>query len=503
MDTKGHETSRPRLLVVIASFGEKHLELLRRIIARYRSMTLPVDVVVVSNAPKDLGPGVEVVVGLPAKNPWSLPFAHKAVMAAKAGQYDLFAYSEDDMDVTEENIRAFLRLAPLLGPEEVAGFLRYEVDQAGKRFLPDVHGAFRWKPESVQRRGSLLVAEFTNEHAAFYLLTRNQLRQAIASGGFVRGPHRGRFELRETAATDPYTSCGFRKVVCVSELESFLIHHTTNRYTGLFGLSREAFQEQIEAVMEIGDGARVAKTLCQLEPKVFVDTGPSWSKSLYEKPCREWLEAVPKEARSVLSIGCGWGALEAEWQRRGAAVTALALDSVIAAAAERRGIHVIYATLDEGLQMLQGQQFDCVVMSRLIHLLPNPAKVIELCSRMVRPGGRLLVGGPNVNRLPILLRRAFVGGDYRKLRSFAESGINLCGPSRVAKMLAQAGLRVAAVRWLDHDALLARKNWIRAQMGGLTAHNWMLSALRQDSVTAPAGPRASPSAGNVAAVPRE
>ena len=104
-------------------------------------MTMEVDVIVVSEAPKDLGPEVKVIVGLPSPNPWSLPFAHKAVFAQNVDRYDLFIYSEDDMYVTEENIQAFLRATPQLEPREIAGYLRYEIGQSGVWSLPETaHG---------------------------------------------------------------------------------------------------------------------------------------------------------------------------------------------------------------------------------------------------------------------------------------------------------------------------------------------------------------------------
>src|SRR5437016_666058 len=121
MNTNDFQTNgrRLRLLVAIASFGEKNLDLLKRIIAKYQGMDLDVDVVVLSNAPKNLGPKVKVLVGLPAKNPWSLPFAHKPLFAEKVNDYDLFAYSEDDMEVTEQNIKAFLRATRELASDEI------------------------------------------------------------------------------------------------------------------------------------------------------------------------------------------------------------------------------------------------------------------------------------------------------------------------------------------------------------------------------------------------
>lgn len=309
-----------RLLVAIASFGEKNLEFLKRIIRNYQNLPMEVDVVVFSDKPKDLGNDVKVVVGLPSKHPWSLPFAHKAYFEQNVERYDLFAYSEDDMEVTEKNLQAFLQITPELEPGEIAGFLRYEMDGAGNCSLPEVHGPFHWKPESVKHRGAYTIAEFTNLHAAFYLLTREQLRKAIASGGFLREPCEGRYDMLCTAATDPYANCGFRKVICISSLGDFLIHHLSNRYTGRFGVSLSAFEAQIGTLMKIANHLHPAKTLCGADPAPSDAERP---KIYYEKPSEEMLRLVPADAKTILSIGCGCGATEARLQQRGARVTAI------------------------------------------------------------------------------------------------------------------------------------------------------------------------------------
>ena len=423
-----------RLLVAIASYGARNIEFLKKIIRTYQNMSMDVDVVVVSEAPKDLGPGVEVVVGLPTRNPWSLPFAHKRIFAGRLDSYDLFAYSEDDMEVTEENIQAFLRVSPALAPDEIAGFLRYEVDASGNWTLPEVHGSSHWRAESVRRRGSCVIAEFSNEHSGFYLLTQNQLRRAIASGGFLREPCEGRYDMLCTAATDPYTNCGFHKVVCVSELPAFLIHHAPDHYAGKLGVALGAFGVQIEAIRKISEGTHPVSVLCRLSDE---NAAAEWTKHYYEKANAELVSMIPKGAITMLSVGCGWGATEAALMEQGIAVTALPLDSVIGAAAAQRGIEVIYASLEDGLRQLEGRKFGAVVITDLLQLLEHPAQTLSRCARLLDPGGVLVMAGPNLDCLPVLARRLLGAGEYRKPLSVRQ----------LSRWLQEAGLECDLLTW--------------------------------------------------------
>ena len=466
---------RLRLLVAIASFGEKNLEYLKRIIRNYQNMPMDVDVVVFSNQPKDLGDSVKVMVGLPAKDPWSLPFAHKPYFVQHVDQYDLFIYSEDDMEVTEKNIHAFLLATPELASEEIAGFLRYERDESGNLALPEVHGPFHWKPESVQRRGTYTIAEFTNEHAAFYLLTRDQLQRAIASGGFLRGPCKGRYDMLCTAATDPYTNCGFRKVICISTLEDFLIHHLSNRYTGQLGVLLPALRDQVGTLMEIADHKHPAKTL------FGVNGSPSnngWPKIYYEKPSEEMLRLVPAGVKTMLSVGCGCGATEARLMQRGIEVTAIPLDSVIGAVAARQGIKVVHGTLDECIKRLEGQRFDCVLIQDLLHLQKNPGQLLAQSSRFVAKGGVLVLGGPNFDRVPWLIRRVFGIGGFGKLRTFELSGLSICVPGTLTKQIEDAGLRIEDICWLNHHFGRGFLSGKEMNLGKWTARDWVLRACR-------------------------
>ena len=472
------DDNRLRLLVAIASYGEKNAQLLKRVIDQYQAMDLDVDVVVLSNVPRDLGPRVRVVVGLPSANPWSLPFAHKAVFAENVERYDLFAYSEDDIGVTEQNIRAFVRATSQLSPDEIAGFLRYEIAQSGLLSFPDVHGGYRWNPASARRRGDYTVAEFTNEHAAFYLITRAQLKAMIAHDGFVRAPYLGRYDLPCTAATDPYTVYHFRKVICVSALDDFLIHHLSNRYAGQIGISMACVRDQVQALLDVALGVRPASTLFEAETRW---TDGQWAKNYYEQPDRDVLKLVPEGTRTVLSIGCGWGVTEAKLIERGISVTALPIDSVIAALAARLGVDVICGSLDECLSRLEDRYFDCVLMTDLLHLMPDPKHAVERCSRFVRVGGAFVVGGPNFGSLRVWAKRAISMGGYEKLKSYQESGINLINPRLFDSFLWPLGFDASSVRWSAQAEGSAANTWLSR----LNSDRWLARARRQAATRVP------------------
>ncbi|HEU5080701.1 MAG TPA: methyltransferase domain-containing protein [Opitutaceae bacterium] len=435
-----------RILVGIASFGTGHLNLLQHLISNYKRFPARVSIVVLSDGPKDLGPDVEVVVGLPSKNPWSLPFAHKKVFADRVENFDLFIYSEDDIGFRADQLVEFIRATESLGADEIAGYLRYEIKPNGERLLTEPWQHFHWKPDSARQRGPYTVAEFTNEHAGFYILTQSQLRRAIASGGFVREPYVGRYRLPETAATDPYTSCGFRKVIPVSHLEQFLVHHIPNKYVNDLPINYENFARQIETLVKIKDGLHPTARLCDVEPKNWHN---GFQKSYYERPLPEILSAIPASARTVLSVGAGWGALEFALKAQGKTVTALPLDSVVGASIAAQNIEVVYGTLEDSLNDLLARRFDCVVMTNLLHLSPAPQNLIRKLATLVSPNGAVVTMGPNFGRFPRLLKRWLGIRGYSKLRNYSTSGISIVSPNTIDRILKPQGFGNSTIIWMS------------------------------------------------------
>lgn len=358
-------------------------------------MSFVVDIVVLSNIDKEVAPGVEVLVGLPAKDPWSLPFVHQPIFRDRLPHYDLFIYSEDDILITERNIRAFLEVQEALPENEIAGFLRYEFGPDGAPNYPELHADFHWDPRSVRRRGEFTLAFFTNEHSACYVATRGQVKRAIDSGGFVVAPHREKYDLLCTAATDIYIQCGMRRQICVSHIDDFLVHHLPNKYVGSrFGIGDPEFRVQVKALLEIGRGERQATSLLPL-----ANANESSPKHYYEAPDFDISSLIPAEARALLSLGCGWGATETLLAEKGLQVVAVPLDPVIGACAQERGVETTPADFAAALNLLAGRKFDVLLISNLLHLLENPAEVLSSFAGLLSERGMVIVKTPNASLL--------------------------------------------------------------------------------------------------------
>jgi 2-polyprenyl-3-methyl-5-hydroxy-6-metoxy-1,4-benzoquinol methylase len=403
-------------------------------------MPFDVDLTVVSNVHKRVAPSVELrLVDMRGRDPWSLPFAHKEIFGDKVVDYDLFIYSEDDVLITERNIRAFLRFSAVLPQDEVPGFVRFERDAAGEMNFPDFHAHFHWDASSVQIRGDNTFAYFTNEHAGCYILTREQLLRAIASNGFLVGPHEGKYDLACTAATDPYTQCGFKKVICISDFRSFLVHHLPNKYVGRVGIDEGALLRQIDTLLTLGQNGEHPEPLLMAESRL--GTG-IYSKNYYEPVRREIISAIPARARTLLSIGCGWGAAEATFADAGLRVTAIPLDPVIPVRTVGKAIEIASGPLDEVLRDLAGRQFDCVLLTNVLHLVLDPPNLLCYVKRLLSPQGIAIIVSPNFFQAHVIWRRIRRDTRFKGIGDYSKTGVHWTSPRKLGSWVRDAGLEL-------------------------------------------------------------
>jgi 2-polyprenyl-3-methyl-5-hydroxy-6-metoxy-1,4-benzoquinol methylase len=431
--------SNLRIIVAIASYGSRNDQYLRKLIDEYRSMPFEIDMVILSNLRKEVPDGIELVVGLPDKDPWSLPFGHKKLFAERLNEYDLFIYSEDDTLITENNIRAFLRVGATLERDEIPGFLRFENGPNGKKNYCDVHGNFHWDPISIRRREKHTLAFFTNEHAACYILTREHLKRAIESGGFLVGPHQWKYDLLCSAATDPYTQCGMKKLICISELNDFIVHHLPDKYIGKFGLAGPEFERQVKTLLHFSRTGHAFPSLFQTETKL---KRACYSKDYYEPESPEILSSIPATCRNILSIGCGSGILEAELAARGMRIVAVPLDSVISSSIENEGIEIVTGDLLSVRDTLANRRFDCLIFSNILHLVKDPANILASFAGLMPSNSLVIATAPNLSLYPFLGGKFRANAPMENFKNYETTGVNYTSPQILRKWFKRGEIKI-------------------------------------------------------------
>lgn len=153
------------------------------------------------------------------------------------------------------------------------------------------------------------------------------------------------------------------------------------------------------------------------------------------------------KSRCVLDIGCGDGDLAIDLWRRGAKVVGIDASSAMIAAAEARarqhGADAAFYVATADRLPFPPEQFDIVVAVTILCFVENPASVFREVARVLRPGGRMVIGelGKWSTWAAARRIRAWLGSRLwrrgrfrtaRELRSLAEQAGLIAGPVRGA-----------------------------------------------------------------------
>jgi 2-polyprenyl-3-methyl-5-hydroxy-6-metoxy-1,4-benzoquinol methylase len=111
---------------------------------------------------------------------------------------------------------------------------------------------------------------------------------------------------------------------------------------------------------------------------------------------------APGESNRVLDVGCGNGDLMGRLNALGWSATGVDPDPLAVTEARRRGLDAKVGTVAD--QNYADGHFDAVVSSHVIEHMDQPRQFLRECSRILKPGGTLIVVTPNGKSL---CRRVF------------------------------------------------------------------------------------------------
>ena len=121
------------------------------------------------------------------------------------------------------------------------------------------------------------------------------------------------------------------------------------------------------------------------------------------------------EGKRILDIGCGGGILSESLANEGAIVVGIDLAE---AGLEVAKLHLLESGFDIDYQFIsaedltdsESESFDVITCLEMLEHVPDPSLIIDACSKLVKPNGRVFFS--TINRNPKSYFFAIVGAEY-------------------------------------------------------------------------------------------
>ncbi|QEM81855.1 bifunctional 2-polyprenyl-6-hydroxyphenol methylase/3-demethylubiquinol 3-O-methyltransferase UbiG [Halomonas binhaiensis] len=163
----------------------------------------------------------------------------------------------------------------------------------------------------------------------------------------------------------------------------------------------------------------------------------------------------------VLDVGCGGGILSESMARRGALVTGIDLSEAALEAgrrhADEQGVELDYRLISvEQLAEEAPESFDLVTCLEMLEHVPDPESVIRACTRLVKPGGHVVLS--TINRNPKAYALMILAAEYalRMVPKGTHDYARFIRPSELARWCRDAGLKVNEQSGLVYQPLTRR-----------------------------------------------
>lgn len=182
----------------------------------------------------------------------------------------------------------------------------------------------------------------------------------------------------------------------------------------------------------------------------------------------------------VLDIGCGGGILAESMAQRGAKVTGIDMGEAPLAVAKlhllESGAEVDYhrATAEEFADK-HPEMFGIVTCMEMLEHVPDPARVVEACARLVKPGGHIFFS--TINRNPKSYLFAIIGAEYvlHLLPKGTHDYSKFIRPSELAAWTRHAGLRAREIIGMSYNPFAQTYS-----LGSDISVNYLMHAVRED-----------------------
>lgn len=169
-------------------------------------------------------------------------------------------------------------------------------------------------------------------------------------------------------------------------------------------------------------------------------------------------DRAPLAGKTVLDVGCGGGILAEGLAQLGAQVTGIDMAGANLKVAKEHAatsdLTINYQQIAvEDLADQQPNHFDVVTCLEMLEHVPDPASIVEACSRLVKPNGHVFFSTLNRNPKSYLL--AIVGAEYilNLIPRGTHDYMRFIKPSELGAWARQVDLEVKDVSGLTYNPL--------------------------------------------------
>ena len=148
------------------------------------------------------------------------------------------------------------------------------------------------------------------------------------------------------------------------------------------------------------------------------------------------------ENKRVLELGCAEGSTTRVLQARGCHVTGIEIDCEAAQVARNFADRVLVQDLD-GAHFeaeLAGERFDVVLSADVLEHLRDPGRCLRACSRLLKPGGEVVLSVPNVAHADVRLALLEGHFDYTDSGLLDDTHLRFFTRSSLRQLLEDCGL---------------------------------------------------------------
>jgi 2-polyprenyl-3-methyl-5-hydroxy-6-metoxy-1,4-benzoquinol methylase len=167
----------------------------------------------------------------------------------------------------------------------------------------------------------------------------------------------------------------------------------------------------------------------------------------YSQPRFDVLNLVPREARSILECGCGFGNLAREVKKRQKCkIYGIELNADAKDKSDSLFDKLVIGDLEKINLSVYNTKFDCIIYADILEHLIDPWKLLAEHVQYLEHQGTVIVSIPNIRNLQLLKNLVFKGEwNYTSHGLLDITHLRFFTLKSVVKMLRDAGLEIEII----------------------------------------------------------